>query len=383
MTAAFWKTIELIPGLATDTLDWRERLPDCWADAKRYLPETSRLTEQVGCPSPGGEHCPRRVVRHSDGTIRAVCGDPGRLCKTLNLRVAHIRIRELDRRRLIADIAAALSITPAAASNVGTGVVHLGDHAISAGRGFPVFASLSGWQSPVSAADVLDLGRRDLPFVLLVASLSVIDTAAISVIRGMRGRVLTYEECLQFSRNKGLEAVAPPATIFAPEIGLMTDIEDEPVKPVMDLPAGAKWRHLKFAFISAEVINVSYRKHPAKRIEPDLLGMKDLRNGRATRQWRLLLICAALGGALPRSFPIQTIKGRSPSGDMIKALNKVERGYDRQRQLLVAALKARFGIDEEPFTPTEDCYEAEFIVDASGLKQGVADQRDRNFVEDD
>jgi len=383
MTTSFWKTIKQIPDLATDTLDWRERLTDCWDEARRYLSKTSRFAEQIGCPSPGGEHCPRRVVRHPDGTIRAVCGDPARLCKTLTLQAKHIRIREIDRRKLVADIAAALAITPATDPRDGAGVFHLGDHAIGAGRGFPVFVSLSGWQSPLSAADILDLDRRDLPFVLLVASLHVVDTAAIPVIRGMRGRVLTYEECLRFASDKGLEPVAPPATLFAPEIDALADAGEGMTRPVMDLPVGASWGDLRYAFNSDDVLNVSYGKQPPKRIDPDILGMKDERNGKATRQWRLLRMCVLLDGNLPRSMPPRELKGRRLSGHMLTALKELERGYDRQRQLLAASLKARFGIDEDPFVVRDDCFEARFTVDASGLKQGRADQRERNFADDD
>ena len=42
-----------------------------------------------------------------------------------------------------------------------------------------------------------------------------------------------------------------------------------------------------------------------------------------------------------------------------------------------------FGIDDDPFTAEDDCYAARFLVDASALRQGRADQRDRNFVDDD
>ena len=42
-----------------------------------------------------------------------------------------------------------------------------------------------------------------------------------------------------------------------------------------------------------------------------------------------------------------------------------------------------FQIDGDPFVVRDDCFEAQFTVDASGLKQGRADQRERNFADDD
>ena len=49
-----------------------------------------------------------------------------------------IRIRELDRRRLFADIATALGLVASAAFARGAALLHIGDHAIAAGRSFSV-----------------------------------------------------------------------------------------------------------------------------------------------------------------------------------------------------------------------------------------------------
>mgnify|MGYP000029336829 FL=1 len=385
MTSAFWRTIERVPGHATDTRDWKVDLTDCWTQVERYLPETSKYAERIDCPWPGGEHCPRHVVRHTGGSLRAVCSDPRRLCETLDINSDDIRIRELDRRRLFADIATALGLVASAAFARGAALLHIGDHAIAAGRSFPVFAALTSPGAPLGRADVLDLDRRNLPFVLLVTSLGAIDPDVPAFLAARRGRVLTWAECLDFAPppRKGFVAAMPVADLFAPEIAALTDAGDVVQHPVMTLPANARWSDLRFAFREEAVLNVSYLGQTPARLEPDQIGMRDERNGRPNRQWRLLLVCAALGGALPRSFPISTIRGRRPSRDVVAILGEFERGYDRQRQLLAAALRAQFGIDDDPFTAEDDCYAARFLVDASALRQGRADQRDRNFVDDD
>lgn len=385
MTTAFWKTIEEIPGLATDRREWRLRLQDCWPQAKAYLAKTSRFVEQIDCPSPGGEHCPRRVVRHPDGTIHAVCGDPEQLCKSLDLTPDDIKIRELDYRRLFADIASALDLVASKHVQRSVRIVHVGDHAVAAGRAFPVFASLAAPRAPLGRADVLELDRRSLPFVLLVTSLGAIEADVAPFLGARRGRILTLGECLGFAaaRHKGFVANMSPAELFAGEIALLTDPGDLAPRPVMTLPLGARWGDLRFDFREEAVLNVSYDGQPPTRLEPDQIGMRDERNGKPNRQWRLLLVCAALGGALPRSFPVSTIKGRRPATDVMRILAQFQRGYEKQRQLLAATLRVRFGIDEDPFSASDDCFEARFVVDASGLKQGRANQRERNFVDDD
>ena len=77
--------------------------------------------------------------------------------------------------------------------------------------------------------------------------------------------------------------------LFAREIeALDTASGAAATRPAMELPSDAKWGDLRFAFVSDEVLHVSYKGQPAKRIEPDQLGMKSEKSGKATRQWRLL-----------------------------------------------------------------------------------------------
>ena len=68
-------------------------------------------------PVPGGAGCPRRVVRHDDGSIRAVCGDSPKVCDDLDLTRDDIAILGLDRPKLIRAIAVALSLSERRASS--------------------------------------------------------------------------------------------------------------------------------------------------------------------------------------------------------------------------------------------------------------------------
>ena len=70
----FWKALDEIPEATTDRREWAQRLGDDWSVAAAYLKSTGRLVREIACPSPGGEGCPRKVVRHTDGRFRAVCG---------------------------------------------------------------------------------------------------------------------------------------------------------------------------------------------------------------------------------------------------------------------------------------------------------------------
>ena len=385
MTLNLWTKIERISGHATDTREWRSGMIDCWDAAQRYLPKTSKLTDRIDCPWPGGEHCPRLVVRHQDGSFRAVCGDPTGLCESLDITRDEIQIRELDHRKLFADIATALKLDVTDVPVRHVSPLHVGDHYITAGRSFPVFAALSSPREPLGKADVLELDRRNLPFILLVTSLRALEHEVVAFLRARGGRVMTYAECLNLAAapGKGFVSVRKLADLFAPEIAALTDVGDSPRRPVMHLPSNAGWFHLRFTFREEAVLNVSYLRQKPVRLEPDQIDMRDDRNGKPNRQWRLLLACAALDGALPRSFPISTIRGHRPPGDIVRILSEFKRGYEKQRQTLAATLRERFGIQDDPFIAQDDCYEAQFLVDAQALRQGQADQRRRNFVVDD
>jgi hypothetical protein len=385
MTSTFWSKIERTPGHATDTRDWRSGLSDCWDAAERYLSKIAKFADRIDCPWPGGENCPRRVVRHDDGSFRAVCSDPAVLCDSLDINRDEIQIRELDQRKLFANIAIALDLAVTTEHARHASVLHIGDHQIAAGRSFPVFAALSSLRTPLGRADLLELDRRNLPFILLVTSLRAIEHDVVAFLRARSGRVLTYAECLDFAPApaKGFVSVAPLADLFAPEIAALTDAGDSPDQTVMTLPANARWPNLRFTFREEAVLNVSYLGQKPVRLEPDQIGMRDERDGKPNRQWRLLLACAALDGVLPRSFPVSTINGGRPRGHILRILDEFKRGYDKQRQTLAATLREKFGIEDDPFIVHDDCYEAQFLVDAQGLRQGQGDQRRRNFVDED
>ena len=92
----WWTALESIPGQAAERLEWRQLLEDEWPLAEPYLRSTGRIVEQVWCPSPGGDGCPRRVVHHDDGRIVAVCGDQPKHCDPLDLALEDLVVLDVD-----------------------------------------------------------------------------------------------------------------------------------------------------------------------------------------------------------------------------------------------------------------------------------------------
>src|SRR5665213_3616645 len=67
MAPRFWKALDDIPGAASDGRDWKTRLGEEFEAVSRYLRRTGEIATSVDCPSPGGDGCPRRVVRLRGG----------------------------------------------------------------------------------------------------------------------------------------------------------------------------------------------------------------------------------------------------------------------------------------------------------------------------
>ena len=369
-TSRFWKTLDALPGFATDRRDWRRRLRDEWPAVEHLLAGTRRSATQVDCPSPAGENCPRRVVHHADG-IRGVCGEPGKFCRDLDLSSDDIEILELDRRRLTADLAGALALVERARPIRGAQVHRLGIHDVHAGRGFPVFLVLSDPLSPISVAALTAVSEAPGPKVVLTPTPDSLRPDAAAHLRSIGARRLAMSDILIFRDDGKLTTVQPVEMLFAPERGAIRMMVDSADKELAwQLPPGAEWGKVAISFVSDEVINVTYGG-TTRRFEPDQLGMQDNRTGKANRQWRLLRLAAHLGGWLPKEM--------TPA--MLQQFPDFARGYDRQKQLLGQTLSRRFGIRENPLPLVDGQFRSRFVISAAGLSQGKQDQRDRIFAE--
>jgi hypothetical protein len=130
--------------------------PTCWAMNSPGWWSTSPAVVSHCCDRPERERrvsparhraatgCPRRIVHHEDGTIRAVCGDSPKACADLDLNKNDIMVYGLDRVGLARSIAAAFDLSNRPASFDRRPVFRIGSHDVFAGRGFPVFLTVPG-----------------------------------------------------------------------------------------------------------------------------------------------------------------------------------------------------------------------------------------------
>ena len=361
-TTRFWKSLDELTDAATDARDWRARLGPEWPATGPLLRRTGAVATTIACPSPAGDGCPRRVVRHDDGAVRAVCGESPRICDDLDLARDDVAILGLDRPKLIGAIAVALSLSGRTATATGA-VIEVGTHDIHAGRGFPVFLVMPGPWFGDGIEPFADLARISGPKVLLTPTRRSLGTAVTRYLDTIGVTRFALADILIADDRHRLAAMQLVDVLFA-ELRAAVARASASVDPdlVWRLPPDARWEQLTIVFVADEVVNVSFRGQ-TRRFEPDQFGMKDARSGKPSRQWSYLKMFAIARGSLP-VHPSKRIAG-----------------HQKQKQELSALLRRSFGIRDEPIPVEGGDYRARFVIRADDLDQGKPGQRQRKFAD--
>jgi hypothetical protein len=343
----FWKVLETLPRPAAERLEWRRLLGDEWPIAEPLLRQTGALVERVWCPSPSGVDCPRRVIRHDDGRIVAVCGDDPRNCDTLSLALEDIAVLELDVGRFAQALAGPLGLKPAPSWIREPDILELGTHQVAAGQAVPV--ELLWARTPDQAAQAIAVIVHSVhaPFAIATPTDRFVGAEARAKIRQAGGMHVSLSDTLDADDHGTLVGQHASAEIFAPvrRPGISAP------QRAWVLPPDARWEELAFDFVELEVINIRFRGE-TRRFEPEHLGMKNRKNGRPTLQWSLLRQMALAGGQL--TWRDQGAKIR----------------IKKQKQELSNRLKAAFGIEGDPVRWDGDgnAYVTRFVLRASGLR---------------
>lgn len=370
-TTRFWKSLDELTDAATDARNWRARLGPEWPAGGPLLRPTGTLATTIGCPSPGGAGCPRRVVRYDDGSIRAVCGDSPKVCEDLDLTRDDIGVLGLDRPKLIGAIAGALSLSaPRAALGSGP-VIEIGTHDVHASRGFPVFLAVPGPWFGDGIEPFAELAAVSGPKVLLTPTRSSLGAPAIRYLDTLGVTRFALADILVADDRHRLVAIQPVDSLFSK---LRTTVSEASASaaaaPGWKLPAGARWDEVSIRFRDREVVQVRFRG-VTRPMEPDQLGMKSAKDGKPTRQWRLLWLLAVFRGELPKELPPK----------ILERVPEFKRGYRRQKELLARSLIECFDVRGNPLPLEGDCFKAAFVINADDLMQGRQGQHERIFAD--
>ncbi len=327
-----WSTLEELPGLAAPLMEWRDRLGEDFAGAKRLLRPTDDLVTTLACPSPGGDGCPRRVVEHGNGEIVAVCGDRLRHCESLKLSRVDIVIYRLDPRGLCEAVAEALDLTPSTSGVAGhRAPCHVGDYQPVAGMRFPIYLGIQADPDAMRATVTGLCGAVNKPFILLTPTVCSIDLEMTGQLNRHRARFAALADILHDDGSGNLAANAAAQALLA-EFHAAVMPKEKTGPPVrFPTPPGATWSNVVIQFVDGHTVSIKC-KSVSGRYNYTQMGMVDRRTSDPDVQWRFLRELA------------------DGHGQMDWSHSSARRENKKRKQTLNRRLLAFFGIEGEPIT---------------------------------
>jgi len=341
--ARFWKSLDDIPGAVTNRWEWSLRLKDELPAAECYLISTGRRAKEIACPSPGGDGCPRKIVKHGDGRFRAVCGNKPAECDPIDVTGEEIACLAVDRKKLAAAVCTLLSATSEPGIQERGAAMLVGSHAVAAGVGIPIILLIPG---PMAEVSLEMLPELDGPAAIVTPTIGSISQQFKTTLKSRGHCILALSEIGSVDDQHGLTGLQSAEKLLSPlREKLLASQASAASERIWLLPADARWEDLTFEFTAAEVVNVRFRQE-TRRFEPEQFGMKSKKNGRPTIHWTLLRSFAQLAGSL-------TWKDQAASAKIKK-----------QKQLLSRRLIELFGItgDPIPWQPGQPAYVARFTI---------------------
>lgn len=347
----FLLALEDRPGGADSLFDWRDALGDQLDAAAFLLRRTGALARRVGCPSPGGADCPRRVIRHADGSVAAVCGNQPADCDRLTLSLDDLAILELDWPKLADQLCRCLGMRCDFRAIDGIPRAwQVGWMDVAAGAAFRVVASLPAQEADLDRVTLHLVGRLPKSALLLPTRRQLSPKLLDTLLAGGCD-VAVLDEIIEFSGPGQLSCAAAPQTLFARTWDASAPAEAADGR-AWALPADARWEELRFEFEAAEMLRITFRKQ-TRPFEPVDLTMRNAKTRRPNAQWALLRSFAIKDGVIARTA---------------KGFDQVE----SQKQQLSRRLRAAFGIAGDPilWENGEQAYRTRFVISGAKLRCG-------------
>lgn len=347
----FWQALEDLPGGADTRYAWRQRLGEELNAAERLLRRTGRAATTLPCPNPGGERCPRRVVRQPDGSMVAVCSNRPRECDHIDVSLDDVAICELDVRALATELAEALDLRPAFRAIGGQHQAwQIGFADVAAGGSFPVYLTIPTDREGLFPRLSRLIQAASGPFGVLTPTRWQYSDADLHALARNASDAAALDDIIEASSTSDLAWHVSAKTIFA---RAWSAVEPRPqaTARAWSLPSDAQWENLIFAFEADERLRVTYRGE-SRTFEPVDLGMRDARSKKPTLQWTALKALAVTGGSLRAEMPSEA--GR----------------IKKQKHLLAQRLQAAFGLrgDPIPWNPASQEYRARMVIRGDVLR---------------
>lgn len=347
----FWKALDALPGAATDRRDWTARLGAEFPLAQRFLRATGRRVAAIDCPSPGGDGCPRAVIKSAGGALRAVCRSTTGRCDPVDLRPEDTDILQVDFVRLRQALAAAFELQRAAVPPTSNRVALLGEHAIAAGVAAPMMLLTPGPMQSIQFDELRDGGLGGERTVLLVPTAASLPGLLRARLSEQGHHVLPISDIVLVERGGGLQ-LAQPVDVLLHDVraALQARLEAAPSAPRVALPPGTTWAQVTLRCTSNATV-ICTAPGVSRQMDPGDFDMRSAKNAKPVAAWTIFLLLAMGGGILKiegRSIPSRVRKQKEALSRHLQETFRIAPDpitWDASQQAYIAAFVAR---DERP-----------------------------------
>lgn len=347
----FWNALDAVPGAAIDRRDWTARLGAEFPVAQRFLRATGRRVTAIDCPSPGGEGCPRAVIRTPGGVLRAVCRSATGRCDPLDLQPEDTDVLQVDFVRLRQALAAAFEFQMAAAPPTSSRVARLGEHAIAAGVAAPVMLLVPGPMGGIQFDELREGGLGSERAVLLVPTAASLPTSLRTRLSEQGHQVLSLSDIILVEHGGGLR-LAQPVDVLLHDVraALEARLGAAPAGPRVALPPGTTWAQVTLRCTSTETV-ICTAPGVSRQMDPGEFDMRSAKNAKPVAAWTFFLLLAMNGGVLKIDSSTVAPRVRKQKEALSRHLQDTFRMeadpiiWDASQQAYVAAFVAR---DERP-----------------------------------
>lgn len=299
---------------------------------------TGTLASSVACPSPAGEHCPRRV-RPWKGTFVAVCNDPEYGCEDVELTFEQLMVLELDVGELAGSLCRLLSCELGLRPLRFVGRAwSIGCYEPLAGKRLPLLLEFPTTADEAHATAVRLVGHLGQRFILFMPDRDAIEPETGEYLRAHRVCLLFLEEFLTVDAEGTWKLLRSAEEILAEARGSVLDDPRLRALPhEFATPPGIRWSDITIRFIDQHQVHVQAGR-TSDVLHFTQLGMADARKNPAepNRQWALLVDFAEGDGVVRWSTTAEN------------------RRRQKQKEELSKLLRAFLGLSEDPFEPLED-----------------------------
>ena len=328
MTDPVWTFIDSLPGYSAPQAEWDWAL-DAWPQLphfkKHFLQLTKGQADSVRCLTKCAFSCPRRIVRHSDDDIAAICdeGEPEvAICRS-DLLIYKVKQPVLNKALCVS-----LGIPFKESAIDGfCNTWKIGEFTPTEGFRFPVFVSMQKTESALLDACRQLCHTHDGSFALIVPSRNGLTPAIEELLTRKQCALSVLAEDFTFSKS-ALTSTKEAGIILNPLL-LQVPEANSGGTAFFPTPEGTTWEDIKIQFRDNHTVTV-WAGDETHRYTYGEMGMISKKDKNPTVQWTWLQGFAVSHGEINW--------GNKHSAHSLK----------KQKQILSKRLREFFRLEDDP-----------------------------------